>query len=127
VSWAIAFRGSNNRLTNDTMASTSEQLQSRLASLSESLKGSQNLISRLAKLQIQPGSVTSTSDVPSDLTAEIQGQLREIEESLEILREDVDSFTTGNKARDKGENSRLEAGTARLEDDIRMYVVMGAL
>ncbi|KAF2001208.1 Sec20-domain-containing protein [Amniculicola lignicola CBS 123094] len=114
---------------------TTQTLSNRLTALSENNKGLTQLIQRLSKLDFQPGSVPLTSsnaagDVDADarveLTAEIHETLKQLEEDLELLRQEVEdvvqSSAPNSRRRDssrESEKSRLAVLLARLTEDLR--------
>ncbi|KAL8791541.1 MAG: hypothetical protein Q9195_005869 [Heterodermia aff. obscurata] len=72
---------------------SSRNLNAQLRSLFETHKQTLQLINRLAKLQIQPGSSALTSDARIELGAEIHQSLKEQEEGFELLRQEVEDST----------------------------------
>lgn len=100
-----------------------ESLQDRLSALQETTSQLQDLISRLACLKFQPGSVpldaSPESTVAAELGAEISQILREEEEDLELLAEEIADLrptTTALTATPRGEAGHAKA---RLEDGVR--------
>lgn len=121
------------------LPSTAQTLTNRLNSLSESNKAILQLIQRLAKLDFQPGTIPATSsnsansaegDVRLELSAEIHESLKQLEEELELLRQEVEDVVQGaasaaGRRRDSARESerlRLEVLLARLTEDLRSYV-----
>ncbi|KAF2437366.1 Sec20-domain-containing protein [Karstenula rhodostoma CBS 690.94] len=107
---------------------TTQTLTTRLTALSESNKGVQQLIQRLAKLDFQPGSQpldAEEGDIRLELSAEIHESLKGVEEDLELLRQEVEDFLgagSSGRRRDSvrdGERSRLAVLLARLTEDLR--------
>ncbi|KAF2675460.1 hypothetical protein BT63DRAFT_409545 [Microthyrium microscopicum] len=111
---------------------TSSQLQSleaRLTALHETHKTTLQLITRLANLKFQPGSLSLSNDgenVQTELTSEIHEGLKKEDEELEILKQEVQDVTTldhGATARrdtQKGkEQARLAVQLARLGEDFK--------
>lgn len=106
-----------------TMA-TFESLQERLAALQETTSQLRELIDRLAHISFQPGSVPlSTSDednVAAELGAEIGQILREEEEDLELLQEeiiDLRASRPGSEAEHR--KTRLKEGAHRLQAELK--------
>ena len=113
------------------LPSTTQDLTTRLTTLSESNKAVGQLIQRLAKLDFQPGSQpldnTQDGDVRPELSAEIHDTLKGIEEELELLRQEVEDIaqTGGGTGRRRNsakesERSRLVVLLARLTEDLRL-------
>jgi protein transport protein SEC20 len=101
-----------------------ESLQERLAALQGTTGQLRELIDRLANIKFQPGSVPlNTSDednVATELSAEISQILREEEEDLELLQEeiiDLRSGRTGSEAEHR--KTRLKEGAHRLESELK--------
>lgn len=111
---------------------TTQALNARLTHLFESLKQSQQLISRLSKLPTQPGASSSApdgGDARAELSAEIHQSLKEQEEDFELLRQTVEdqtnvsSWSSSARRRDSGkENQRVDlaAQITRLGEDLKM-------
>jgi len=111
---------------------TTPSLSTRLTALSDANKTTLHLIHRLAKLHFQPGSTPLDSeegDVRVELSSEIHDNLRQQEEELELLKQEVEDVTSGgfvpsrrrDSERDR-ERARLSIQVARLEEDLRQYV-----
>jgi protein transport protein SEC20 len=111
-------------------------LTTRLAALSESYKTTLQLINRLSKLQFQPGSTpldTSEADVRVELTTDIHDSLKQQEEDLELLKQEIDDLGSGGdphsyqrrreSERDR-DRLRLSVQLARLGEDLRLYVFL---
>lgn len=98
------------------MSSTS--LMARLTSLTEARKTTHALITRLSRLPCQPG--TDNGDVRTELSAEIHQRLKEQEEELDLLRQEVDDFLVGRNREKEAEKARLEVGVQRLGEDLRL-------
>lgn len=94
-----------------------ESLQDRLSALQETTTQLSSLITRLSSLKFQPGSVpldsSPESNVASELSAEISQILREEEEDLELLTEEITDLRPGKPG------SEAEHVKARLEDGAR--------
>lgn len=108
-------------LPDDTMNASLASLQERLQNLNESIQQTTNLIQRLSTLQPQlrtsdptrlPDAESSLETV-TDLSAEIHDVLKQQEEDLALLRQDVDDETA---PRGFGLGSR-RSGTGRQEGD----------
>lgn len=97
---------------------TSTALTSRLNSLIDGRKTIHVLINRLSKLPCQPGS--DNSEVRVELSAEIHQLLKEQEEELDLLRQEVDDFIVGRDREKEAEKARLEIGVQRLGEDLRL-------
>lgn len=104
------------------------QLSTQLSQLSDSLKSTNALISRLAKLSFQPGSepLSETGSVRIELAQDIHDSLKQLEEDLELLKQEAEDLTaasTGSvRRRDserEREKARLSAQVARLGEDLR--------
>ena len=114
---------------------TTQALTTRLTPLFESLKQTQQLITRLSKLPAQPGSCPSSpdeGDARVELGAEIHQSLKEQEEDFELLRQEVEDQTNTSgwsssaRRRDSakdGQRTDLAAQITRLGEDLKMYIV----
>ncbi|KAK4499276.1 hypothetical protein PRZ48_009789 [Zasmidium cellare] len=105
------------------MGSTAE-LSKQLTDLSDSLRTTNTLINRLAKLQFQPGSepLEGDSGVRVELAQDIHDSLKQLEEELEFLRQEAEEYKSEgqrrrNSTRD-GEEVRLSAKVARLGEEL---------
>lgn len=101
-----------------------EALHERLTALQETTAQLQELIDRLAKLKFEPGSVPLGSDdennVAAELSAEINQILREEEEDLELLQEEVTDLRSGRPGSEAEHNKvRLKDGLARLAGELK--------
>lgn len=113
------------------LPSTTQSLTTRLTALSDANKANGQLIQRLAKLDFQPGSQpldNDEEDVRLELSAEIHESLKNIEEELELLKQEVEDVVgnTGSigrrrDSRTEGERSRLAVLLARLTEDLKTY------
>ncbi|PSN69671.1 hypothetical protein BS50DRAFT_571042 [Corynespora cassiicola Philippines] len=111
------------------LPTTTQTLTTRLNALSDSNKSILQLIQRLAKLDFQPGSLPLNSeegDVRLELSAEIHESLKQIEEDLELLKQEVEDVLQagGNALRRRdssreSERSRLAVLLARLTEDLK--------
>ncbi|KAI9802421.1 MAG: hypothetical protein M1825_002805 [Sarcosagium campestre] len=101
----------------------------RLHALNEAHKLTLNLISRLYRLPSQLGSNSASGDPESDarieLGSEIHQRLKDEDEALELLRQEVEDLSvvggrTSNAADDSdSERARLEVGVRRLGEDLK--------
>ncbi|KAK3329008.1 Sec20-domain-containing protein [Apodospora peruviana] len=116
------------------MSSSFEALQDRLTALQETTGQLKELIDRLATIKFQPGSLplpktsyNSTDDqeyasypvetnVATELSAEINQILREEEEELELLGEEILDISSSN---DTDNRRRLKEGVQRLDSDLK--------
>lgn len=104
-----------------------EALQDRLTALQETTTQLQDLISRLSNLKFQPGSVPlsnhSSDDEPNvatELSGEISQILREEEEDLELLVEEISDLRTGKPGSEaEHAKARLRDGASRLETELK--------
>ena len=77
---------------------TTQELHSRLKSLSEAHRETIQLINRLSKFPSTPGSSPSNStdgDPRVELGAEIHQSLKEQEEDFELLKQEAEDLTSG--------------------------------
>lgn len=111
------------------LPTTTQALTSRLNTVSESNKAILQLIHRLSKLDFQPGAVplnAEEGDVRLELSAEIHESLKQLEEELELLRQEVEdviqrpglTLRRRDSAREN-ETSRLAVLLARLTEDLK--------
>jgi protein transport protein SEC20 len=94
------------------MTSTA-QLAASLASVTDSLKGTNTLITRLARLTFPPGAEPLDDEgnsVRIELAQDIHEGLKQLEEDLELLRGDIEDATPVAKAPATG---RLRSGSVR--------------
>ena len=112
------------------MASSSDALHDRLTALHEASNQLQDLISRLASITFEPGTVPLSTTDPdaaaanpaAELSAEIGQLLREQEEDLELLREEVVDLRSGRPGSEAEQRkARLKDGVQRLETDLEKY------
>ncbi|KAF2417219.1 hypothetical protein EJ08DRAFT_654572 [Tothia fuscella] len=108
-----------------------QSLTARLNTLSETYKATLHLINRLSKLSFQPGSTpldTSEADVRVELTTDIHDSLKQQEEDLELLKQEIDDLSGGDSynyqrrresERDR-DRLRLSVQVARLSEDLRL-------
>jgi protein transport protein SEC20 len=99
-------------------------LPGRLSNLSETHRVTISLINRLSRLSTHPGSSSLAgdgADAPLELTAEIHQGLKEQEDALELLRQEVDDHVAGARGAEKErERARLEASVARIGEDLKL-------
>lgn len=120
--------------------SATAQLTNQLASLSDSLKQTNALISRLAKLHFQPGSEPlddeDSNSVRVELAQDIHESLKQLEEDLELLKQEVEdtaapahapsaslrtrsgSVRSNSLSAKVQERERLNTGVVRLGEDL---------
>ncbi|KAK3995493.1 protein transport protein sec20 [Cladorrhinum sp. PSN332] len=103
------------------MASSFDTLQERLSALQETTNQLKELINRLATIEFQPGSVPLGSkeedNVASELSAEIIQILREEEDELELLQEEIIDLRTTKQTEQR--KARLKEGASRLEAELK--------
>ena len=116
----------------NTLEMTTQTLNARLAPLFESLKQTQQLITRLSRYPAQPGTSPSNPDEGDprvELGAEIHQSLKEQEEDFDLLRQEVeDQINTSvwsssarrrNSAKDSARTD-LATRVTRLGEDLKM-------
>lgn len=107
-----------------------EALQERLAALQETTSQVRDLIGRLAALDFQPGSVPlplgngdadgDDENVATELGAEINQILREEEEDLELLTEEVTDLRGGKDGSEAARRKeRLRESVGRLGEEVK--------
>lgn len=103
-----------------------EALQERLTALQETTSQVKELINRLAQLDFQPGSAPlldnddDEENVATELGAEINQILREEEEDLELLAEEVTDLRGGKDGSEAARRKeRLREGVARLQGEVK--------
>ena len=113
------------------MSASTLQLAHQLTALTDALKTTNTLITRLARLSFQPGSepLDTENSVRIELAQDIHDSLKQLEEDLELLQQEVDDDdgghrATASKARrettDRGrERGRITAHVTRLGEDLR--------
>lgn len=102
-------------------------LQDRLALLQDATNQLKVLIDRLANFKFQPGSVplgaSDDDNVGSELSSEINQILREQEEELELLHEEIIDIHPGKPGGGlQHDKDRLKDGATRLEEELQKYV-----
>ena len=112
----------------------SQSLSARLKALADTYESTLTLIQRLQKLPSTPGSLSrSESDPRLELSSEIHQSLKEQEDELETLRQEVDDAGThlrggyvgGGSVRRRNseqlrEKERVAALVAKLGEDLKM-------
>lgn len=115
----------------------SQSLSARLQALQDTYKSTLTLIQRLQKLPSTPGTFTSSdSDPRLELSSEIHQSLKEQENDLEVLRQEVEDATTNytggyigsgsvrrRNSEQVAERQRAAAMVAKLGEDLKMYDV----
>ncbi|KAK3355683.1 Sec20-domain-containing protein [Neurospora tetraspora] len=115
--------------------SSFETLQERLTALQETTGQLKELIERLATLKFEPGSVPLSNSISSlantgadgntnneaaDLSAEISQVLREEEEDLELLQEEIIDLRSGRPGSEaEHKKTRLKEGAQRLAVELK--------
>jgi len=118
--------------TNNEHEMTTLELSSQLTALSESVRTTLHLIGRLSKLNFQPGSTPLESgdrntDVCVELTQDIHEGLKQQEETLELLKSELEDITASSgrhSRRDdvkEKERTRLTGQAARLSEELKQY------
>ncbi|KAI0109671.1 Sec20-domain-containing protein [Nemania sp. FL0031] len=100
-------------------------LHGRLAVLQDATNQLKELIDRLANFDFQPGSVplgaADDDNVGSELSTEINQILREQEEELELLQEEIIDIRPGKStAALQHDKDRLKDGAERLEQELQL-------
>ena len=103
---------------------TLDTLQERLAALQETTGQLRELIDQLANIQFQPGFVplgsSDEDNVAAELGAEISQILREEEEDLELLHEEIVDLRSGRPGSDaEHRKTRLKEGAQRLGAELK--------
>lgn len=100
-------------------------LSAQLISLSDSLRTTTSLISKLAKLQFQPGTASFEDDGGAriELAQDIHESLKQLEEELEFLRQEADDYREQSSLRRRrdsraGEEARVSAKVARVGEEL---------
>lgn len=98
---------------------TAQRLHARLNPLSDSLKQVQQLINRLAKLPAKPSvglSSLDDGDARAELSSEIHQGLKELEEELELLRQETEDQTNSSSWPSAGR--RRDTDTEKVKTDL---------
>lgn len=113
----------------------SQSLSARLQALADTYKNTLTLIQRLQRLPSTPGAFSNTeSDPRLELSSEIHQSLKEQEDELETLRQEIDDSTTSNfmggyvgggsvrrrNSEQLRERERVAALVAKLGEDLKM-------
>ena len=112
-----------------------QSLSKRLQALTDSYRSTLALIQRLQKLPSTPGTYgNSEGDLCLELSSEIHQSLKDREDELETLKqdiEDIDTFYSGDYGSVGGirrgpseqvnEKERITAAVARLSEDLKTY------
>ncbi len=107
--------------TNYTMTTTTTaSLNARLSALTDARKTTQTLITRLSRLPGHPGS--DNSEIRAELSSEIHQLLKEQEEELDLVRQDVEDFVVGRDREKEAERARLDISVQRLGEDLKLCV-----
>src|ERR1700753_850184 len=96
-----------------------QTLSERLTALQESNAQLKELIERLATIKFQPGSIpldNEEGNVMTELTSEIQQTLKDQDEDLELLQEDVYDLDSGRHG------SELELQKDRLDQAVKRAI-----
>ncbi|OHE98911.1 hypothetical protein CORC01_05807 [Colletotrichum orchidophilum] len=102
-----------------------EGLQERLTALQETTTQLKELIDRLQNIEFQPGSVPlggtdEENSVSAELSSEISQILREEEDELELLGEEVEDLRDGRPGSEvEHTKTRLKDGVERLKQEIK--------
>lgn len=108
--------------------SSFDSLQERLTALQETTAQARELIDRLASPRFQPGSVALTAveavgedddSVAAELSGEIGNMLREEDEELELLAEEITDLPGAGGSDAARQKERLREGVARLEGEVK--------
>lgn len=102
-------------------------LSQQLSELADTLKQTNALINRLAKLSFQPGSEPpeGESTVRKELSEDIHDSLKQLEEDLELLKQEAEDLSAGQSGHRRRESevdrerARLSGQLARLGEDLR--------
>lgn len=110
----------------ETLEKRFTDLQDRLAVLQDATNQLKELIDRLANFDFQPGSVplgaSEDDNIGSELSSEINQVLREQEEELELLQEEIIDIRPGKSGGElQHEKDRLKDGANRLEAELQRY------
>ncbi|KAI5205492.1 hypothetical protein E4T42_00376 [Aureobasidium subglaciale] len=107
---------------------TNQSVLDSLSQLSDSIKLTFQLISRLSKLSFQPGStpLQGDGDVRIELSHDIRDALKQHDDTLDSLRQEIEDIvefgTTSQRRRDSlkdRERARIAAQLARLDEDLK--------
>lgn len=102
--------------------------QTRLTALTDQVKQTSILITRLSKLSLQPGSLplspsAADPDARLELAAEIHASLKEQDEALELLWQEVEDYVPQARGQDRErEKAGLRAQAGRIAEDLKLFV-----
>lgn len=110
----------------DTLENRFADLQGRLAALQDVTNQLKELIDRLANFNFQPGSIplaaNEDDNISSELSSEINQILRDQEEELELLLEEIIDIRPAKSGRDlQHDKDRLKDGATRLGQEVQRY------
>ncbi|RYP09242.1 hypothetical protein DL764_001428 [Monosporascus ibericus] len=108
----------------ETLDKRFKDLQDRLTALQDATNQLRELIDRLANLNFQPGSVPLAAgeddNVASELSTEVNQILREQEEDLELLQEEITDIRPGKPGSAlQHDRERLKDGATRLAQELQ--------
>ncbi|RYP59133.1 hypothetical protein DL769_008668 [Monosporascus sp. CRB-8-3] len=108
----------------ETLGKRFKDLQDRLTALQDATNQLRKLIDRLANFNFQPGSVPLAAgeddNVASELSTEINQILREQEEDLELLQEEITDIRPGKPGSElQHDRERLKDGATRLAQELQ--------
>ncbi|RYP21822.1 hypothetical protein DL765_002047 [Monosporascus sp. GIB2] len=108
----------------ETLDKRFKDLQDRLTALQDATNQLRELIDRLANFNFQPGSVPLAAgeddNVASELSTEINQILREQEEELELLQEEITDIRRGKPGSElQHDRERLKDGATRLAQELQ--------
>ncbi|RYP28908.1 hypothetical protein DL767_007003 [Monosporascus sp. MG133] len=108
----------------ETLDKRFKDLQDRLTALQDATNQLRELIDRLANFNFQPGSVPLAAgeddNVASELSTEINQILREQEEDLELLQEEITDIRPGKPGSGlQHDRERLKDGATRLAQELQ--------
>jgi protein transport protein SEC20 len=87
-----------------------QTIQERLEALQETTKQVEELIFRLANIKFQPGSIpldTEDGDISAELSSEIHQTLRDQEEDLELLGQEIQDLPSGRSGSEREQEKAL--------------------
>jgi protein transport protein SEC20 len=93
-------------------------IQERLETLQETTRQVEELISRLANIKFQPGSIPQDAedgDITVELSSEIHQTLKDQEEDLELLEQEIQDLPSGRPGSEREQEKALLGGRATLE------------
>lgn len=106
----------------------SQPLSARLQALADTYKNTLTLIQRLQRLPSTPGTYsTSNSDPRLELSAEIHQSLKEQEDELETLRQEVDDATLNHLGKYVGGGSVRRRNSEQVRERERTAAMVAKL